>query len=337
MSSLISRIKKLKSELQQYPIGNCSPSDDPDKQTAYIYAFREVVKRFILSAKRLDNQELLDLISKLDPEPESIIEAYDLKAEMTGVFDLIDDIINEPNNKLQSAPFIDPVTSNELTNVICDSLATESANHLHTICSNYGLATGTREESFSGKYNYVYSRISHFNPKELWKLAKQIQGKYPNNSLDEIIYSLENSDHLSIEAKFENIKQRIIKEIHQSQFLIWVAVAWFTDRDIANELYKKSKQGVNIQIIVIDDKINFKLCSKFDAHFENYKLPSSHKFKSIMHHKFCIIDLKKVIHGSYNWTTKAQYNNETITISEGRYIAEKFAKEFIKIKSAASV
>ena len=52
-----------------------------------------------------------------------------------------------------------------------------------------------------------------------------------------------------------------------------------------------------------------------------------------MHHKFCVIDLKKVIHGSYNWTTKAQYNNETITISEGRYLAEKFAKEFIKIKS----
>ena len=28
-----------------------------------------------------------------------------------------------------------------------------------------------------------------------------------------------------------------------------------------------------------------------------------------MHHKFCVVDLKKVIHGSYNWTKKAQYNN----------------------------
>ena len=253
MSLLISRIKQLKSELEQYPIGNCSPSDDPDKQTACIYAFREIVKRFISSAKRLDNQELLDLISKLDPKPENITEAYDLRAEMTGVLDLIDDILNEPNNKLRSTPFLDPEIANELTDIICDTLASESANHLHTICTNYGLASGTREESFSGKRSYVYSRVAHYNPRELWKLAKKMQGKYHDSNLDEIIFSVENSDHLSLDAKFKNIKQRIIDEISHSQFLIWVAVAWFTDRDIANELYRKSKQGVNVQIIVIDD------------------------------------------------------------------------------------
>ena len=42
--------------------------------------------------------------------------------------------------------------------------------------------------------------------------------------------------------------------------------------------------------------------------------------------------MKRVIHGSYNWTVKAQYNNETITVSEGRDIAETFAEEFINIK-----
>ena len=51
-----------------------------------------------------------------------------------------------------------------------------------------------------------------------------------------------------------------------------------------------------------------------------------------MHHKFCIIDLKTVIHGSYNWTIKAQYNKESISIDTSRDLAEKYASEFIELK-----
>ncbi|MGN0935860.1 phospholipase D-like domain-containing protein [Acinetobacter amyesii] len=50
-----------------------------------------------------------------------------------------------------------------------------------------------------------------------------------------------------------------------------------------------------------------------------------------MHHKFCIIDLKKVITGSFNWTVKASFNNENIAVIEQREQAEKFADEFIKL------
>ena len=53
----------------------------------------------------------------------------------------------------------------------------------------------------------------------------------------------------------------------------------------------------------------------------------------MVHHKFCIIDIKLVIHGSYNWTGSATYNNEAITIAENRELAEKFSSEFIKLKT----
>ena len=101
--------------------------------------------------------------------------------------------------------------------------------------------------------------------------------------------------------------------MEKSKYIIWVAVAWFTDRDLANILYKKAKQGVNIQIVLNDDKINSTLKEKLKEHFEVYFAPSNDKFSKLMHNKFCIIDLEKVIHGSYNWTNKAQYNNETIS------------------------
>ena len=51
-----------------------------------------------------------------------------------------------------------------------------------------------------------------------------------------------------------------------------------------------------------------------------------------MHHKFCIIDLKTTIHGTYNWTKAAQYNKESISIDRNRETAEKFADEFMRLK-----
>ncbi|MWN76594.1 hypothetical protein GQR60_09600 [Labilibaculum sp. A4] len=51
-----------------------------------------------------------------------------------------------------------------------------------------------------------------------------------------------------------------------------------------------------------------------------------------MQNKFCIIDFEKVIYGSYNWTNKAQYNDETISIIDRRLESKKFAEQFLKIK-----
>ncbi|UZJ63204.1 phospholipase D-like domain-containing protein [Sphingobacterium sp. KU25419] len=54
-------------------------------------------------------------------------------------------------------------------------------------------------------------------------------------------------------------------------------------------------------------------------------------YKYIMHNKFCVIDLKTVIHGSYNYTNKANFNNESISIETSRQIAEQYASQFIKL------
>ena len=139
-------------------------------------------------------------------------------------------------------------------------------------------------------------------------------------------------DEVEVEVHFEQIQQQIIEQIRNAQFLIWVAVAWFTDKEIMNELYKKYKQGVNIQIIIIDDEINAKVDPPLDKFFSVIKVKPIGKYENLMHNKFCIIDLKTVIHGSYNWTIKAQYNKETMTIDKSRDLAEKFALQFMNLK-----
>ncbi|MCG8696967.1 MAG: phospholipase D-like domain-containing protein [Bacteroidales bacterium] len=153
MSSLIDRINNLTEEVEKFPLGKCSPSDDFDMQTAYLYSFKDLAKRFVASLKLLGDTRLLNMLESIDLNPEYITEAYDLKADL-----------------------------------------------------------------------------------QILELGKKMAGKYPDSILDELI------------------------------------------------------------------------------------------------NKFCVIDLEKVIHGSYNWTNKAQYNNETISIIDSRLEAKKYADQFLKIK-----
>jgi len=318
MTPLISRIKKLRKELEAYSYKNNSLG---------YQEFYTNVKRFITAIRRLKNPELIEMISNLNMDIQNNYEIYELESDLVCIFDIMDDILYEQNEQLLVT--FDSKSKNKLINLISECLSCESANHLHTICNNLGLAEGTRDEAYQGKQSYVYSRISFYNEKQIWDLAKKLEGKC--DELDKVILSIENGDHLKLEAKFENIQQRIIEEIVKAEFSIWVAVAWFTDRDIAVKLYQKKKQGLNIEIIVIDDEINKKIT--FYEHLNVHKIRPFDKYQNIMHHKFCVIDLKKVIHGSYNWSLKAQYNKETVSIIENKAQAEKFAREFIKLKS----
>ena len=138
-------------------------------------------------------------------------------------------------------------------------------------------------------------------------------------------------ENIEIEIHFEDIQSKIIEQINNAKFSIWIAVAWFTDKEILRLLYRKKQEGLNIRIVVIDDEINSKHGINYEEYFEAKRVKPTGKYENIMHHKFCIIDFRTVIHGSYNWTVKAQWNKETISVDFGREIAEKFAGEFINL------
>ena len=50
-----------------------------------------------------------------------------------------------------------------------------------------------------------------------------------------------------------------------------------------------------------------------------------------MHHKFCIIDFEKVIHGTYNWTNNAEYNNEDIAVDKNDSSIRVFLDRFTEL------
>ncbi len=97
MSIVLLRTIQLADEIEKFPLGSCSPSDDPEKQTAYLYAFRDLVKRFIASARRIGDSDLSEMIANLDTSPELITDAYDLRAELYGIIDYLRDVSKNPN------------------------------------------------------------------------------------------------------------------------------------------------------------------------------------------------------------------------------------------------
>lgn len=135
-----------------------------------------------------------------------------------------------------------------------------------------------------------------------------------------------------LEVVFDEQKSKIINEIRSAKFLIWIAVAWFTLDEIYDLLIQKKEEGLDIRIIISKDEINKSKYDKYKDFLDIWEYPKFGMYNdNLMHNKFCVIDLKKVVHGSYNWSRKAEYNRETVEVAEDRKHAEEFAEQFKKL------
>jgi phosphatidylserine/phosphatidylglycerophosphate/cardiolipin synthase-like enzyme len=122
---------------------------------------------------------------------------------------------------------------------------------------------------------------------------------------------LENEENIEHNVVFDELKETIIQGIRNAKYSIWVAVAWFTDNDIFNELLLRKNEGVNIRIISLDEDSNRFIMEKLESNFEVVKVPKRGDYLSNrLHDKFCIIDLEHVMHGSYNWSKNARGNTK---------------------------
>ena len=122
-----------------------------------------------------------------------------------------------------------------------------------------------------------------------------------------------------LQAHFQNIQQVIIDPLQDAQHEILVAVAWFTDREIFEVLCQKAQSGVHVSVALLGDDINQAPGALNFHRLRNLNgkvtfLPSGSDGSPMMHHKFCVLDTTTVITGSYNWSRKAQSNDENITV-----------------------
>lgn len=103
MSTAFDLALNLADEIQQFPLGRCGPSDDPDKQYAYTAGFRDIAVRFVAAIKRIGDADLSDAVAGLDIAPSYISEAHELRANLYIVIDQLNEVAKDPNYALQAA------------------------------------------------------------------------------------------------------------------------------------------------------------------------------------------------------------------------------------------
>ena len=113
--------------------------------------------------------------------------------------------------------------------------------------------------------------------------------------------------HPRNEAFFEGIAQKILDALDKAKATIDVCVAWFTNPQLRDMLLAKSRDGVEVRVIIYKDGVNH--TKGVDLSGLNHKEYRGER-GGVLHDKFCVIDNVHTISGSYNWTLNAEHKND---------------------------
>ncbi|MGE9820077.1 phospholipase D-like domain-containing protein [Acinetobacter baumannii] len=142
---------------------------------------------------------------------------------------------------------------------------------------------------------------------------------------------MKKKDSIEIKAYFDDIADQIEKELHQAKESICICVAWIDWRKFTPIFNKLTKKGIKIEVIYNKDAINEK---NFIEPSENTKIFAIEAgYRRYMHNKFCIIDKKTIITGSFNWSKQAKYHHENVVIIKNNFeLVASYLNEFYNIK-----
>ena len=138
-----------------------------------------------------------------------------------------------------------------------------------------------------------------------------------------------------IQSYFGDIRQIIVENLKKARHDIYVAVAWITDKQLMQILSQKLIEGIDVKIVLVPDDINTN--NGFD--YKDFVKKGGLIYWDNHHHKFCVIDRKTVITGSYNWTYAAHNRvsrENVLVINNEEELIENYAAEFrLLIKQAS--
>ena len=148
---------------------------------------------------------------------------------------------------------------------------------------------------------------------------------------------------MEVAVTFKDIKEEIIRNLKKAIHEVKLAVAWLTDEDILRVLTQLAADGVKVTIVICNSKENFANTSKF-SDFLRHRGKLFIATSPFMHHKFCLIDDKIIINGSYNWSYPARKHEENILVLHldsqmpaDMALLNKFAVKFTFLHNKCSV
>lgn len=142
------------------------------------------------------------------------------------------------------------------------------------------------------------------------------------------------------QAFFSQIRSNIIPYLDHAKEEVIIAMAWFTSAELFDALLSCLKRKVSVKLVLLDNAINYMYYAPDFNEFINAGgvLRIADSSVGFMHHKFCVIDDKIAITGSYNWTYYAETRNiENIVITDNPDIVNRFSTEFERLANLLSV
>lgn len=132
-------------------------------------------------------------------------------------------------------------------------------------------------------------------------------------------------------AYFESIEREILSLLRNAKNNVRICVAWINPH-IFNKTFKYlNSKGVDIELIFNDDAINNKFNISCTPGIT--ATPIKPRGNAIMHNKFCIIDDRILITGSYNWSNNAKNHYENIIVIEDNFqLVKSYLHEFYDLK-----
>jgi phosphatidylserine/phosphatidylglycerophosphate/cardiolipin synthase-like enzyme len=148
--------------------------------------------------------------------------------------------------------------------------------------------------------------------------------------------------------------KKIIAAIHEAESEILIATAHFRRKDIFEALLDAYKRGVKIQLITDGQEYNkthkstcenasqsdkqldecLQILGAAEVYYKYYSVVWNYKTAKQMHSKYIVIDRKRVLTGSFNWSLTAEFKNlENIIDLKGNSIANHYLENFQKILS----
>lgn len=129
-----------------------------------------------------------------------------------------------------------------------------------------------------------------------------------------------------------DIYSNIKRVLEDSRNEILVATAWFTDRDLYGILCDKVTNGLSVKVIISNHEDNKRLDFNYLQSLGAGVKIISKNGRGMMHDKFCVIDNKIAISGSYNWTFNARKNNsESVIYTQDLHTVKSFREKFLKM------
>jgi PLD-like domain len=147
-----------------------------------------------------------------------------------------------------------------------------------------------------------------------------------------------------IQSHFDRKIQDQVREVlNAAKYSIRVAMYNFNDNSLFDTICYKAEQGIEVEILLDSEskserKTNEYLLKELSERLLNaggsiFIYDNTSGRQSIMHNKFCIVDDRIFLTGSYNWTNNAaKYSNENIVIVEDFLATYEYTKKFNQLK-----